>query len=58
MNHCLGLWDPGSLAEPVIGPAEGRTRWLGPRNDAKNRESHDTSAPAPVVRKGVPREPA
>src|SRR5258705_11837686 len=27
------LWIPGSLAEPVIGPAEGRTRWLAPRND-------------------------
>jgi hypothetical protein len=27
------LWIPGSLAEPVIGPAKGRTRWLAPRND-------------------------
>jgi enoyl-[acyl-carrier protein] reductase I len=27
------LWIPGSLAEPVIGPAEGRTRWLALRND-------------------------
>src|SRR5258705_10703396 len=27
------LWIPGSLAAPVSGPAEGRTRWLAPRND-------------------------
>jgi hypothetical protein len=32
-THRQWLWIPGSLAEPVIGPAEGRTRWLGPRND-------------------------
>ena len=24
----LCIWIPGSLAEPVIGPAKGRTRWL------------------------------
>ena len=29
----MRLWIPGSLAEPVIGPAFGRTRWLAPRND-------------------------
>jgi hypothetical protein len=29
----IGLWIPGSLAEPVIGPASGRTRRLAPRND-------------------------
>jgi len=30
-NHtaALGYGSPVSLAEPVIGPAEGRTRWLG-----------------------------
>src|SRR5258708_994086 len=27
------LWIPGSRAEPVIGPARGRTRWLAPGND-------------------------
>jgi hypothetical protein len=24
---------PSRLAEPVIGPAEGRTRWLAPQDD-------------------------
>ena len=36
-NSCgtgaVHIWIPGSLAEPVIGPARGRTRWLAPRND-------------------------
>jgi hypothetical protein len=27
------LWIPDSLAEPVIGPAKSRTRWLAIRND-------------------------
>jgi hypothetical protein len=27
------VMDSGSFAEPVIGPASGRTRWLMPRND-------------------------
>src|SRR5713101_6707494 len=35
------LWIPGSLAEPVIGPASGRTRWLAPRNDNSDRHLHD-----------------
>ena len=30
-------WIPGSRAEPVIGPAKGRTRWLAPRNDKSRR---------------------
>jgi hypothetical protein len=29
-NHGLRVWIPGSLAELVIGPAFGRTRWLAP----------------------------
>jgi len=33
-GHDIGvLWIPGSPAEPVIGPAFGRTRWPAPRND-------------------------
>src|ERR1700693_5169743 len=34
------LWIPGSLAEPVIGPASGRTRWLAPRNDDLDDRPH------------------
>jgi hypothetical protein len=29
MSALLVVMDSGSLAEPVIGPAKGRTRWLG-----------------------------
>src|SRR5712691_1792919 len=37
------LWIPDSLAEPVIGPARGRTRWLAIRNDAfQKREAAAT----------------
>jgi hypothetical protein len=44
-----------SLAEPVIGPAKGRTRWLGPRNDGMNRQSHSIShlAQAPCREKPI-----
>src|SRR5450759_2482550 len=31
-QHC-GVWIPGPLAEPVIGPRFARTRWLASRND-------------------------
>jgi len=33
-NDGLGLWSRLCLAEPVIGPAEGWTRWLGGRDDS------------------------
>jgi len=36
-SAALGLWIPGSLAEPVIGPRFARTRWLAPRNDGKRK---------------------
>jgi hypothetical protein len=32
-KHRKLIWIPDSLAEPVIEPAFGRTRWLGFRND-------------------------
>src|SRR5438128_10659800 len=35
----LEAWIPASLAEPVIGPAKGRTRWLGRRKITRNRLS-------------------
>jgi hypothetical protein len=28
--------------EPVIGPANGRTRWLTPRNDVQNFDEEET----------------
>jgi hypothetical protein len=33
VGRCPTRWIPGSRAELVIGPAEGRTRWPAPRND-------------------------
>jgi len=37
-----GVWIP-ARAEPVIGPAEGRTRWLG--RDDSTEEQHTKKAP-------------
>src|SRR6516164_2704438 len=34
------VMDSGLFAEPVIGPSEGRTRWLRPRNDGYARLRH------------------
>ena len=41
------IWIPGSLA---IGPAEGRTRWLGPRNDDGEREVQKRRPHRPPLR--------
>ena len=42
-------WIPGCLAEPVIGPAEGRTRGLGTRNDNMNCQTSARSRTGPPV---------
>ena len=36
----LEAWIPSSLAEPVIGPAEGRNRWLGPGMTGRSYAFH------------------
>src|SRR5712691_12687561 len=49
-NHRQWIWIPGSLAEPVIGPAEGRTRWLGLRNDDAEIGANQPKSPLGAAR--------